>query len=50
MEHSYREDWKMAKGVIIPICKAGKLFFYDKIAQMGRFRYRRKCRKYSYMY
>ena len=26
MELSYLEDWKMAKGVIIPICEAGKLF------------------------
>ena len=49
MELSYREDWKIAKGVII--CEAGKLFFFmTKSAQMGRFRYRRKCPKYSYMY
>ena len=42
MEFSYRQDWKMAKGVTIPICEAGKLFFMTKSAQMGRFDISRK--------
>ena len=37
MVFSFRQDWKMAKGVTIPICEAGKLFFMTKSAQMGRF-------------